>query len=79
MKEGADITLVSYGSTLIELLRNFRRYYCEIIDVQSLLPFDINLVKESIAKTSRLLVIDEDVPGLLHIFYKLSSRMVITT
>ncbi|TDE02635.1 alpha-ketoacid dehydrogenase subunit alpha/beta [Flavobacterium hiemivividum] len=69
MKEGADITLVSYGSTLrlveqaaTELLEI--GIDCEIIDVQSLLPFDINhdLVK-SIAKTNRLLVIDEDVPG----------------
>lgn len=69
MKEGADITLVSYGSTLrlveqaaTELLEI--GIDCEIIDIQSLLPFDINhdLVK-SIAKTNRLLVIDEDVPG----------------
>lgn len=69
MKEGVDITLVSYGSTLrlveqaaTELLEI--GIDCEIIDVQSLLPFDINhdLVK-SIAKTNRLLVIDEDVPG----------------
>jgi pyruvate/2-oxoglutarate/acetoin dehydrogenase E1 component/TPP-dependent pyruvate/acetoin dehydrogenase alpha subunit len=69
IKEGKDITLVSYGSTLrlveqaaIELAQV--GIDCEVIDLQSLLPFDIkkDLVK-SIAKTSRLLVIDEDVPG----------------
>jgi pyruvate/2-oxoglutarate/acetoin dehydrogenase E1 component len=37
---------------------------CEIIDIQSLLPFDINQdIVKSITKTNRLLVIDEDVPG----------------
>ena len=69
IKEGNDITLVSYGSTLRlveqaakELLEN--GISCEIIDVQSLLPFDLkhDIVK-SLAKTNRLLVIDEDVPG----------------
>ncbi|MFB0909779.1 MAG: transketolase C-terminal domain-containing protein, partial [Flavobacterium sp.] len=69
IKEGADITLVSYGSTLRLIEQAAQELLevgidCEIIDVQSLLPFDINhdLVK-SIIKTSRLLVIDEDVPG----------------
>ncbi|CAM2947656.1 alpha-ketoacid dehydrogenase subunit alpha/beta [Flavobacterium frigoris] len=69
MKEGADITLVSYGSTLRLVEQAAQELLeigidCEIIDVQSLLPFDINhdLVK-SITKTNRLLVIDEDVPG----------------
>lgn len=69
IKEGNDITLVSYGSTLrlVEQAANELIEVgidCEIIDLQSLLPFDINhdLVK-SIAKTNRLLVIDEDVPG----------------
>lgn len=69
LKEGADITLVSYGSTLrlveqaaIELLE--LGIDCEVIDIQSLLPFDINKdIVKSIAKTNRLLVIDEDVPG----------------
>jgi len=69
LKEGKDITLVSYGSTLrlVEQAANELEAVginCEIIDVQSLLPFDIkhDIVK-SIAKTNRLLVIDEDVPG----------------
>jgi pyruvate/2-oxoglutarate/acetoin dehydrogenase E1 component/TPP-dependent pyruvate/acetoin dehydrogenase alpha subunit len=69
MKEGTDITLVSYGSTLRLVEQASKELQelgidCEIIDIQSLLPFDINhdLVK-SIMKTNRLLVIDEDVPG----------------
>ena len=69
LKEGADITLVSYGSTLrlVEQAANELMEVgidCEIIDLQSLLPFDINQdVVKSIAKTNRLLIIDEDVPG----------------
>ena len=69
IKEGNDITLVSYGSTLriveqaakeLELIG----ISCEVIDVQSLLPFDIKHdISKSVAKTNRLLVIDEDVPG----------------
>ena len=69
IKTGADITLVSYGSTLrlveqaakdLELIN----IHCEIIDCQSLLPFDVNHdIAKSLAKTNRLLVIDEDVPG----------------
>jgi pyruvate/2-oxoglutarate/acetoin dehydrogenase E1 component/TPP-dependent pyruvate/acetoin dehydrogenase alpha subunit len=69
IKEGTDITLVSYGSTLrlVEVAAKELMEVginCEIIDVQSLLPFDVkhDIVK-SIAKTNRLLVIDEDVPG----------------
>ncbi|MFZ4107123.1 alpha-ketoacid dehydrogenase subunit alpha/beta [Flavobacterium sp.] len=69
IKEGSDITLVSYGSTLrlveqaAKELENFG-INAEIIDVQSLLPFDINHdIVKSIAKTNRLLVIDEDLPG----------------
>lgn len=69
LKEGKDITLVSYGSTLRIVEQAAKELLevgidAEIIDVQSLLPFDLNhdLVK-SVAKTNRLLVIDEDVPG----------------
>lgn len=69
LKEGADITLVSYGSTLRlveqaakELLE--KGIDCEIIDIQSLLPFDVHHdIVKSIMKTNRVLVIDEDVPG----------------
>ncbi len=69
LKEGKDITLVSYGSTLrlvAQAAEELLTYGidCEIIDVQSLLPFDINKdIQKSVAKTNRLLIIDEDVPG----------------
>lgn len=69
VKEGTDITLVSYGSTLRiveEAAKELQQagIDAEVIDVQSLLPLDLNhdMVK-SVAKTNRLLVIDEDVPG----------------
>ncbi|NQX82782.1 MAG: transketolase [Flavobacteriaceae bacterium] len=69
VKEGKDMTVVSYGSTLriveqvsIDLLKV--GIDIEIIDAQCLLPFDINNdTVESVKKTNRLLVIDEDVPG----------------
>ena len=69
LRVGKDITLVSYGSTLrlVEQAANELAEIgieCEVIDIQSLLPFDINKdIVKSIAKTNRLLVIDEDVPG----------------
>ncbi|WP_330441742.1 alpha-ketoacid dehydrogenase subunit alpha/beta [Flavobacterium sp. C4GT6] len=69
IKEGEDITLVSYGSTLRLVEQAAKELLevgidAEIIDVQSLLPFDINHdIVKSVAKTNRLLVIDEDVPG----------------
>ncbi len=69
IKEGKDITLVSYGSTLrlVEEAANELKKVginAEVIDVQSLLPFDLNKdIVKSVAKTNRLLVIDEDVPG----------------
>ena len=69
VKEGTDITLVSYGSTLRiveEAAKELAQVGidAEVIDIQALLPLDINkdLVK-SVAKTNRLLVVDEDVPG----------------
>ncbi|APQ18707.1 alpha-ketoacid dehydrogenase subunit alpha/beta [Maribacter hydrothermalis] len=69
IKEGNDITLVSYGSTLRIVEKAAKELLevgidAEIIDAQTLLPFDITKdVLESIKKTNRLLVIDEDVPG----------------
>ena len=69
IKEGNDITLVSYGSTLRLVEQAAKELMekgidCEIIDIQSLLPFDVNHdILKSIVKTNRLLVIDEDVPG----------------
>ena len=69
IKNGSDITIVSYGSTLrlveqaAKLLES-KNISCEIIDVQSLLPFDINHnIVKSLEKTNRLLIVDEDVPG----------------
>jgi len=69
LKEGTDMTVVSYGSTL-RLVEEAAKELLqvginiEIIDAQSLLPFDINHdTVKSIAKTNRLLIVDEDVPG----------------
>ncbi len=69
LEAGTDITLVSYGSTLrivsaaAERLKGMQ-ISCEIIDVQTLLPFDINhSILSSLKKTNRILFIDEDVPG----------------
>ncbi|MGA9270142.1 MAG: transketolase C-terminal domain-containing protein, partial [Lutimonas sp.] len=69
IKEGSDITLVSYGSTL-RLLEQASADLsqvgidAEIIDAQSLLPFDLEQeVLLSVQKTNRLVVIDEDIPG----------------
>lgn len=67
VNEGSDLTLVSYGSTLnlclqaIPVLENLG-ISVEIIDIQTLLPFDIgHEIKESLRKTNRLLIVDEDV------------------
>lgn len=69
VKEGTDITLVSYGSTLRMVNQTAKELLevgidAEVIDVQSLLPFDLNHdIAKSVAKTNRLMIIDEDVPG----------------
>ena len=69
LREGTDITIVSYGSTLrivqeaAETLAKMD-ISCEVIDVQTLLPFDINhSIVASLKKTNRIIFIDEDVPG----------------
>ena len=69
IRQGTDVTIVSYGSTLriiseaAERLEN-QNVSCEIIDVQTLLPFDIHHnILESLKKTNRILFVDEDVPG----------------
>ncbi len=69
VREGDDITIVSYGSTLrivqeaAETLAE-KGIQCELVDVQTLLPFDINhAIVTSLKKTSRILFVDEDVPG----------------
>ena len=69
LKEGTDITLLSYGSTLRLVMEAAKELQtvginAEVIDAQSLLPFDLSMeTVKSVAKTNRLLVIDEDMPG----------------
>lgn len=69
VREGKDMTVVSYGSTLRiveEVAKELQEVDIdiEVIDVQSLLPFDVDHdIVKSVEKTNRLLVIDEDVPG----------------
>ena len=68
-REGSDITLVTYGSTwriVMDAAEKLERagISCEVIDTQTLEPFDLSHdIVESVKKTNRLLVIDEDVPG----------------
>jgi pyruvate/2-oxoglutarate/acetoin dehydrogenase E1 component/TPP-dependent pyruvate/acetoin dehydrogenase alpha subunit len=69
IREGADVTIVSYGSTLriiseaAEILDTLH-IDCEIVDVQTLLPFDReHMILQSLKKTNRIIFIDEDMPG----------------
>jgi pyruvate/2-oxoglutarate/acetoin dehydrogenase E1 component/TPP-dependent pyruvate/acetoin dehydrogenase alpha subunit len=69
VKEGNDLTIVSYGSTF-NLCQQAAQQLAEVgidvelVDVRTLLPFDIHhICASSIEKTSRLLIVDEDVPG----------------
>ena len=69
IRPGSDVTLVSYGATLkivmeaVELLAGVG-IDAEVIDVQTLLPFDTRgVIVESLKKTNRIAFIDEDVPG----------------
>ena len=68
-RAGRDITLVTYGSTwkiVTEAVEELAKLGidAEVIDVQSLLPFDLSEeISESVKKTNRLAVIDEDVEG----------------
>lgn len=69
LKEGTDLTIVTYGSMcriVMEAAAQLEEIgiSAEIIDVQSLLPFDVNhQIVESIKKTNRVIFADEDVPG----------------
>ena len=69
IRKGKDITLVSYGSTLrivVEAAKELHKMGIdiEVIDIQSLIPFDLkNDIRKSVEKTNRLLIVDEDVPG----------------
>ena len=69
MRKGKDITIVSYGSTLrivVEAAEELHKMGIdtEVIDIQSLIPFDLRQdIRKSVEKTNRLLIVDEDVPG----------------
>jgi pyruvate/2-oxoglutarate/acetoin dehydrogenase E1 component/TPP-dependent pyruvate/acetoin dehydrogenase alpha subunit len=70
LQEGEDLTIVSYGSTLRVIAEAIEQYLepagisVELIDVQTLLPFDTSgVIVKSLQKTGRILIIDEDVPG----------------
>ncbi|GIV42470.1 MAG: transketolase [Vicingaceae bacterium] len=69
LKKGTDLTIVTYGSTtniVLQAARELEKYSinAEIIDIRTLLPFDIHhIIVESLKKTNRLLIVDEDVPG----------------
>ncbi len=69
IREGTDVTIVSYGSTLriiqeAATMLEKLGISCEIVDVQTLLPFDIHhRILESLKKTNRIVFVDEDVPG----------------
>lgn len=69
LTQGTDATLVTYGSCVriaqdaVNQLKDFG-ISCELIDVQSLIPFDTNhLILESLKKTNKIVFFDEDVPG----------------
>ncbi|HCL05456.1 MAG TPA: transketolase, partial [Chitinophagaceae bacterium] len=69
IREGDDVTIVSYGSTLRIIQDAAERLEkegisCEIVDVQTLLPFDLHhVILSSLKKTNRIIFVDEDVPG----------------
>jgi len=70
IRYGTDITIVSYGSTLRVIEEAIVNYLepagisCEVVDVRTLLPFDVNnMILESLKKTNRIVFVDEDVPG----------------
>lgn len=69
LKEGDDVTLVTYGSMcriVMQAAADLEAYgiSCEVIDVQTLLPFDLHhVIADSVKKTNRVVFTDEDVPG----------------
>jgi 2-oxoisovalerate dehydrogenase E1 component len=69
LKQGTDVTIVTYGSMcriVMEAADDLERFgiSAEVIDVQTLLPFDIHhTILESVKKTNRIVFADEDVPG----------------
>jgi 2-oxoisovalerate dehydrogenase E1 component len=69
LKEGTDVTIVTYGSmcrVVMEAAQDLEQFgiSCEVIDVQTLLPFDIHHhILSSVKKTNRIVFADEDIPG----------------
>lgn len=69
LREGSDVTVVTYGSMcriVMEAAAELEKLdiSCEVVDVQTLLPFDIHhTILESVKKTNRVVFADEDVPG----------------
>lgn len=70
LREGRDVTVVTYGWNshhaikAARLLQSSKDISLEVIDVQTLLPFDVNqIILESIKKTNKVVFMDEDVPG----------------
>ncbi|WP_319589807.1 thiamine pyrophosphate-dependent enzyme [uncultured Draconibacterium sp.] len=70
MQEGTDVTVVTYAWNVhhavkaAKLLQDFKGISIEVIDVQTLMPFDVNhIILESIKKTGKVIFMDEDVPG----------------
>ncbi len=70
VKEGTDVTIVTYAWNVhhavkaAKLLQEFKGISAEVIDVQTLMPFDVNhVILESVKKTNKVIFVDEDVPG----------------
>jgi len=69
MQKGSDVTIVTYGSCVriaIDAAKQLKEFEisCELIDVQTLLPFDLDhIISNSLKKTNKIVFFDEDVPG----------------
>ena len=87
LKEGKDISIISYGSTLNLVIDSVPEFEdlgidVEIIDIQTLIPFDTDKeILTSVRKTNRIIIIDEDVPGgaSAYILHKLIDKQEIFT
>ena len=87
LKEGKDISIISYGSTLNLVINSVPEFEdlgidVEIIDIQTLIPFDTDKeILTSVKKTNRIIIIDEDVPGgaSAYILHKLIDKQEIFT
>ena len=70
VKKGTDVTIVTYAWNVhhalkaAKLLHEFKGISAEVIDVQTLMPFDVNhIILESVKKTNKVIFVDEDAPG----------------